>query len=50
MPINDPFASHAQSLNGPVTGGFDVTPDDTTDLATLPRALMVSTVGDVAVR
>ena len=50
MPINDPFASHAQSLNGPVTGGFDVTPDDTTDLAPLPRALMVSTVGDVAVR
>lgn len=49
MPISDPFASHAQSLNGPVTGGFDITPDDDNDLATLPRALMVSSVGDVAV-
>lgn len=49
MPISDPFASHAQSLNGPVTGGFDITPDDGADLATLPRALMVSTVGEVAV-
>ncbi|WP_323764780.1 spike base protein, RCAP_Rcc01079 family [Marinovum sp.] len=49
MPISDPFASHAQSLNGPVTGGFDITPDDATDLTTLPRGLMVSTTGDVAV-
>lgn len=49
MPITDPFASHVDSLTSPVTGGFDITPADGTDLARVTRALMVTTAGDVAV-
>ena len=49
MPIIDQFDSYSPSLTGPVTGGFDITPDDATDLTTLPRALMVTGTGDMAV-
>lgn len=49
MPITDYFDSFTAGLTGPVTGGFDVTPSDGTDLPTLPRALMVASGGDVAV-
>lgn len=49
MPITDPFATHVDSLTGPVTGGFDITPDDGADLASVTRGLMVSAAGDVAV-
>ncbi|TNF19041.1 MAG: hypothetical protein EP318_16385 [Rhodobacteraceae bacterium] len=49
MPITDPFATHVDSLTGPVTGGFDITPDDAADLASVTRALMVSAAGDLAV-
>ena len=48
MPTNDPFASHARTLNDPVAGGFAITPSDTIDLAFMPRALMVAGGGDVA--
>lgn len=49
MAITDHFDSFSSGLTGPVTGGFDVTPDDGADLTTLPRALMVAVGGDVAV-
>lgn len=49
MTITDQFDSFAPGLTGPVTGGFDVTPNDGVDLGTLPRALMVTAGGDVAV-
>jgi len=49
MPITDHFESYNTGLTGPLVGGFDVLPDDGTDLPTLPRALMVTGGGDVAV-
>lgn len=49
MPITDPYAAHIDSISGPITGGFDITPDDANDLAVMPRALMVGASGDVAV-
>lgn len=49
MPITDHFDSFSPDLSGPVTGGFDIVADDTTDLAILPRALMVGMPGDLAV-
>ena len=48
MPIIDQFASFSSDLTGPITGGFDVTPNDGVDLPTLPRALMIGAGGDVA--
>ena len=50
MPITDIYRSFAPNLTGPAIGGFDITPDDGADLAALPRALMVASGGDVAVR
>lgn len=48
MAITDQFETFSSGLTGPVTGGFDVTPDDGADLPSLPRALMVTGGGDVA--
>ena len=39
----------ARGLDSPVSSGFDVTPNDSADLETLPRALYVGTSGDVTV-
>lgn len=50
MPISDPFESHHAGLNSPIEGGFDIVPDDATDLPAVTRALMVTTAGTVAVR
>jgi hypothetical protein len=49
MPITDQFKSYNPGLTGPITGGFDIAPDDASDLTTLPRALMVTGGGDIAV-
>ena len=49
MPITDFFETLASGLNSPANGGFDITPDDDADLATLPRALMVGGAGAPAV-
>lgn len=49
MPITDFFESLTSGLNSPAIGGFDITPDNGTDLATMPRALMVGGAGDAAV-
>lgn len=49
MPQTDRFASNALSLTGPVEDGFDVTPDDSTDLEELTRGFTVTTAGDVEV-
>ena len=49
MPILDIFQDHHNGLTGPICGGFDVTPDDGSDLATMTRGVMVSSAGDVAV-
>ncbi|MBL4757615.1 MAG: hypothetical protein JKY32_08250 [Rhizobiales bacterium] len=49
MPIQDRFHDYSPGPTGPLTGGFDVTPNDGADLSELPRALMVAGAGDVAV-
>ena len=49
MPISDKFQQYQPGLSSPVQGGFDVTPDDATDLPEVTRALMVSAAGDVTV-
>ncbi|MFY9209545.1 MAG: hypothetical protein WAO69_00295 [Aestuariivita sp.] len=49
MPISDKFDTHQTGLNSPIQGGFDITPDDSGELAEVTRALMVTTSGDVAV-
>ena len=49
MPIKDRFDDYSPGLTGPISGGFDVTPDDGTDLSELPQALMVAGTGDIAV-
>jgi hypothetical protein len=49
MPNTDHFASFTTGLTGSVIGAFDVTPADGKDLPTLPRALIVTGGGNVAV-
>ena len=47
--MSDAFSSHARSLNDPAVSVFDITPDDTTDLAHVTLALNVATPGIVRV-
>lgn len=47
--MTDRFASRAQSLDGPATHGFAVTPSDATPLAETTRALFIGQAGNVAV-
>ena len=49
MPIVDPFKDYTTGPTSPITGGFDVTPNDSNDLPVLTRALMVGAEGDVVV-
>lgn len=49
MAIADRFQNFVTHPAGPAVSGADIVPDDATDLASLPRALMVTTGGDVAV-
>ncbi|EEB83188.1 spike base protein, RCAP_Rcc01079 family [Roseobacter sp. GAI101] len=49
MPVFDNFHDYSVGLTGPICGGFDITPDDSNDLAQVTRAFMVSGAGDVAV-
>ena len=50
MPPRDafPFPS-SDDLTIPVEHGFDITPDNDNDLDFIPRALMVTVAGDIAV-
>lgn len=47
MPITDSFSSFDTGLTGPICGGFDITPDDANDLASMTRGIMVSGAGDL---
>ncbi len=49
MPISDQFDGFHSGLNSPISGGFDITPDDATDLPRMTRAVMVAAAGDLAV-
>jgi hypothetical protein len=45
--INDPYSTLSSALTSPAIDAFDVTPNDSTDLTTMPRALWVGVLGDV---
>ncbi|WIY26004.1 spike base protein, RCAP_Rcc01079 family [Parasedimentitalea psychrophila] len=49
MPAEDNFEVYAASLTSPIIDGFDITPDDGTDLTKVTRGLMVAVGGDVTV-
>ncbi|MCX8226377.1 MAG: hypothetical protein OTI35_09900 [Sulfitobacter sp.] len=48
MPTIDNFDDFSAGLTGPICGGFAIAPDDTTDVAQVTRAIMVSGTGDVS--
>jgi hypothetical protein len=45
----DSYANHAQSLTGPLTRAFSITPHDSNDLAQTTRGLYVGVAGNVRV-
>lgn len=47
--MSDAFANTQPSLSGPASAAFTVTPSDTADLSTLPRALYVGGDGNLTV-
>lgn len=48
MPIQDPYADLSLATDGPLVGGFAITPA-AADLPIVTRAVMVATGGDLAV-
>ena len=48
--MNDTFDNHAVSLTSPVTDAEAVTPNDTSDLAHVTRALYVGVGGELSVQ
>ena len=48
MPMNDPYSDLTLAADGPLIGAFAITPG-ASDLATVTRAVMVATGGDLAV-
>lgn len=49
MPITDHFAGFGSGLESPATGLLVIAPSDGADLTVMPRALMVTQSGNVAV-
>lgn len=47
--MSDPFANHSTGLSSPARAAFEITPNDSTDLSSVTRALWIGTEGDVAV-
>ena len=47
--MTDKFAQYNAGLTSPATNAFSITPNDSTDLAIIPRAFDVGVGGDVAV-
>ncbi|MBY6005213.1 hypothetical protein KUV62_14915 [Salipiger bermudensis] len=47
--MSDRFGDHSSGLTAPATDVLAITPDDGTDLASIPRALNVATGGIVRV-
>lgn len=45
----DKFSAHFVDVDSPATGGFDVTPNDSTDLSVATRAIAVLVSGNVKV-
>jgi hypothetical protein len=49
MSISDKFSEYTSGLSSPICGGFDIAPDDATDLSSVTRAIILGAAGDVAV-
>ena len=47
MPVHDQFDAHHTGLNSPVSGGFNIVPDDGADLPQVTRGLLLTGAGDV---
>lgn len=47
--MQDRYDGHANSLDGPVSHGFAVTPDDMTELSEVTRAIYVGVGGALSV-
>jgi len=47
--MSDPFENHSTGLSSPPRSAFEITPNDSTDLDNVTRALWVGSEGDVAV-
>ncbi len=47
--MSDQFANLATGLESPAANGFSITPNDSTDLSSVTRALYVGTAGSLAV-
>lgn len=45
----DPFSTTADSKTSPASNAFEITPDDSTDLACITRGLYVSQLADIKV-
>ena len=48
--MSDSFTTHGDSLSAPARAPFAVTPHDTNELATIPKALYIGTGGNVVLR
>ncbi|MEO0462982.1 MAG: hypothetical protein AAF127_07610 [Pseudomonadota bacterium] len=46
----DPFATTANSLTSPAASCFAITPDDSSELQSVTKALYVGTGGDLVIR
>lgn len=46
----DRYEGHANSLEGPASHGFAITPNDTVDLEEVTRAIYVGTAGNIVMR
>lgn len=48
--MSDPFKSHSKGLTAPADQHFAITPNDSADLAVIPRAIRVGGSGDIVLR
>ncbi len=49
MPTFDNFQDYNAGLTGPICGGFDIVPNDSSDIEQMTRAIMVTGSGDVTI-
>jgi hypothetical protein len=49
MPPTDQFSSHAPGMTSPASAHFGITPNDSADLAILPRGIFVGGAGDITI-
>ena len=49
MPISDRYSDFQVNPGSPIEGGFDISPNDASDVLEMTRALMVAGAGDLTV-